>query len=374
MQLARVFRKSAKRFDLRMYGARMRRVAIAITLALLGLLASCTASSEDDRPELHVAVARNDLAFVQKWIRDRRNVDREYNDRRFTLHGSGARVRGQTALMVAAARGHFEIVKLLVDAGANVSRESVRADGYGEGQTVFDYAVEGGDVQVIRYIWNASDKRTPPKHLSTNFVGAFDHACRSFPTEKRTDLLNFFISSFDKKYASHALWRITGYPECIPAIHFILDQGVTPGPSALIAAASLDLSEIVLLYLRRGGNVNALGCTSCSTPRPDVTPLIEAAERVHLGTMSLLLQEGADPNLQDNRGRTALIALVSERQCLQESPFCASKTDGIRLLLRHGARIDFVDRQGRNANGYLDLQPSNPYMAIQRGLLTGGLK
>lgn len=302
---------------------------------LLGLLASCVSLSDDDRPALHIAADRNDVAFIQQWIKNGRNVDYKYNDRRLRIHGSG--IRDQTALMVAATRRNFETVKLLVDASANIYLESKRDDGYGEGTTVFDYAVEGGDVRTISYLWGVSDKKRMLKHLPTNFLRAFDHACHGFPRDGKRELVTFFLDSFDREFASEALWRISDRQACMQEIRFILDQGISPASSALVTAASIGLTDIVTLYLAAGANVNAYGHSSYTYLQSDVTPLIAAAGTARLETMRVLLNEGANPNLRDSQGRTALTAITLESVCFGGEQRCANQTEGIELLLEHGA-------------------------------------
>jgi len=356
-------------FTKTLYGKMTSRYFLPIVFGFFGLVASCVSFSEDDRPALHIAAERNDIAFIQQWIKNGGNVDYEYNDRRLRIHGSG--VRGQTALMVAAARRNLETVKLLVEAGANIYLESKRDDGYGEGTTVFDYAVEGGDVRIISYLWNASDKKRMLKHLPTNFLRAFDHACYDFPRTGKRELVIFFLDSFDRNSASEALWRISDRQACIPEIRFILDQGIPPASSALVTAASLGLTEIVALYLQRGANVNAYGRSSYTYLQANVTSLIASAGKVKLETMRFLLKEGANPDLQDNDGRTPLIAIISESACFRVAPGCDNQIEGIKLLLGHGARIDIADRQQKTAADYIERYRTDPYAEQKRALLLG---
>lgn len=343
---------------------------IPVALGIFCLFASCVSFSDDDRPTLHIAADRNDAAGIRQWIKNGRDVDYEYNDRRLRFHGSG--VRGQTALMIAAERRHFEIVKLLVEAGADIYRESKYDDG-SVGSTVFDYAVEGGDVQTISYLWNASDKKQMLKHLSTNFLRAFDHACYGFPGGGKRELVVFFLDSFDRRSASEALWRISDRQACIPEIRFILDQGIAPASSALVTAASLGLTEIAALYLQRAADINAVGASSYTYlgGGAKVTPLIASAGKVKLETMRFLLKEGANPNLQDNDGRTALIAIISESACFRIAPGCDKQIEGIKLLLDHGARVDIADRQQKTAADYIERYQTDPYAEQKRTLLFG---
>ena len=341
--------------------------------ALLGLTCLVTSYApitSSGLPSIHEAAALNDTEFVKGWIISGRNVDHEYNNRSFAIHGSGGQVRKLTPLMNAAGNGNFEVVKLLVDAGADIYRESTRADGYGEGTTVFDYAVSGGDVRTIEYLWDASDGKRMRKHLSTNFLVAFNSSCSNFPDGGSRELLQFFLTTFDHKHASDALWRISDRQRCAPAVHFILNNGIPPTSSALVTAARVGVTDFVALYLKRGADINAYGQSSHTSSQGNVTPLIASAMSVRLETMRLLLREGADPNLQDSRGRTALIVIISKPACSRIHPSCENRIDGIRLLLQHGARLDIPDRSGKTAMDYVDLYPSDPYRERKRELLT----
>ena len=338
---------------------------------ILGLLVGCGGPSNDDRPALHVAAGQNDLVFIRQWIKDGKDVDYMYNDDRLLFHGSGGRVRKQTALMIAAERHNFEVVQLLVNAGANVYLASSHADGYGEGKTVFDYAVEGGDVRIISYLWKLSDKQTMLRGLSRNFLRAFDRGCHGFPQEGKRELVAFFLEAFDRKYATEALWRISEREACIPEIRFIIDQGISPDSKALATAASAGLTAIVSLYLNNAADVNAYGFSTFADFGSIVTPLIAAAGDKKVEAMRLLLSAGANPNLQDSAGRTALIAIVSQSACFRIAPQCEDQLEGIKLLLDHGARVDVKDRREKTAIDYIDQSPADPYAERKRALILG---
>ncbi len=55
--------------------------------------------------------------------------------------------------------------------------------------------------------------------------------------------------------------------------------------------------------------------------------------------VKLLLGRGADPDLQDNRGMTALMIAVHSKSAAS-----------VAELLNHGARTDMTDRKGRTAS------------------------
>src|SRR5205085_1587685 len=103
-------------------------------------------------------------------------------------------VSGKTPLMFAAESRSLEVVKLLVESGADVYRESTGC--YGERKSVFDYAIEGGDGRIGRLLWTVSDKKTMLKNLPLDFLRTFDMSCSNFMSSNfglnaRRELLEF---------------------------------------------------------------------------------------------------------------------------------------------------------------------------------------
>lgn len=128
----------------------------ALAIIVVFGLAGCFSDSPPLGP-LHEAALTGNIEVVKSWISEKRNLDKEYNDTGSGLENNSARVRGLTALMVAAQAGQPEVAKLLIDGGANVYAESRWANGSNP-LNAFDYAVENGNVAVAAYLWDKSDK------------------------------------------------------------------------------------------------------------------------------------------------------------------------------------------------------------------------
>lgn len=337
------------------------------------VLAGCAIPINTATP-LHIAAERGDIKAVREYIAGGGDLNARYGDYTVILgYSEGSQVRNKTALIFAAENGHLEVVKLLVDAGADLY--VIQSDNFGEDRgNAFDVALDQGYGDIARFLWERSDKKSFARHLARSFRTAFDRSCYGFPNEGRRELLEFFLATFDRKYASEALWRISDRLACMPEIRFILNQGVQPASSALVTAASLGLQDIVVLYLRRGARLNAVGRSSYTHLYANVTALIAAAGNKRVGTMRLLLDKGADPNLQDSNGRTALMAIVDESVCFRIDPACQKQIDGIKLLLGRSARADIKDRQGRTALDYVARYPHDPYAEIKRDLLTAATR
>ncbi len=125
-----------------------------------------------------------------------------------------------------------------------------------------------------------------------------------------------------------------------------LDEGIDPdsqdpeGHTALHQAAFSGHSEIVSKLIRVGANVDAR--TRGITETSGQTPLMSAAMTARTESpsiISILLQAGSDPNVQDERGRTALI-------------WCALRSGDVaaaRALINGGADPTLTDENGRTA-------------------------
>lgn len=327
--------------------------------------------SEFSKPtELHRAAEHGDMATLRKWIENGRNLDVKYNDPGPRNWHEGPGVHGQTALMFAAKNRQLEAVKLLVNSGANIYLETSRPQREGYEYTVFDYAVEGGVPEIVKYLWEISDKKSFRKRTPINLLMAYDRFCSRETQPAARDLVVFILENLaDDQLASDTLWRISDRAYCADEIRFLLERGIAPASSAIITASSLGLSDIVSLYLQYGADINALGRSSYTYGGAKVTPLIAAAGKAHLKTIELLLSAGADPNKQDTDGRTALIAAVAEGGCSRIDPGCEERHEVMKALLKRGARTDLKDRFSKTAFDYADWYVSDPYNDKKKAIL-----
>lgn len=120
------------------------------------------------------------------------------------------------------------------------------------------------------------------------------------------------------------------------------------------------LSEIENL-IKNGVDVNARDRSTFQTP------IMVAVQYGRPSALRLLLKAGANTNLQDDKGRTALMGAAQSSDVLM-----------VKLLLEHGAKIDIEDNNGHTAltgaqyadgdEKYLEPQEKNRYLEIQRML------
>jgi hypothetical protein len=138
----------------------------------------------------------------------------------------------------------------------------------------------------------------------------------------------------------------------VAAFSFLLYQAVSLKAGSALndelieSVKKADIAQVKLL-LARGANVDARDSTtfrSCTSPNPPqtlYTPLIlsmfgSANKLPHPALTKLLLENGADPNIQDSTGRTALSYAANRND-----------TQSIKLLLHHNAKVELADQQGR---------------------------
>ncbi|XP_066257922.1 ankyrin repeat domain-containing protein 50 isoform X2 [Euwallacea similis] len=262
-------------------------------------------------------------------------------------------LHGQAALHVAARLGQAQVVKVLLDSGANVDQADI------DGWTPLRAAAWGGHTEVVDLL--------------------VQHGCQldSVDAENRTAL-------------RAAAW--SGHEEIV---RILLQHGANvnltdhEGRTALIAAAYMGHSEIVDHLLDYGADINhadadgrtALSVAALCAPRtPGVsvvstllergatvdhkdkegmTPLLVASFEGHRDVCELLLENEADVDHCDNSGRSPLWAAAS----MGHAPVVA-------LLLFWGCAIDSMDSEGRTV---LSVAAAQGCVEVVRQLLDRGL-
>lgn len=203
----------------------------------------------------------------------------------FTLQGL---FQGKTALMWASSQGRIEAVTLLIQAGASVHREM--ESGVFQGKTALMWASSQGRFEVVKILLSAT---VDVDHFSK--IGNFK------------------------------------------------------GKTALMWASSQGRLETVNVLLEAGASVNMAdndGITALMWAAGSETDdsdghkkgLLEKANKGHTGTIKLLLQYGASPDLQDNDGITSLMYAAFH-----------GHLDAVEALLIHGADPTLRDKDKKTA-------------------------
>lgn len=252
-------------------------------------------------------------------------------------------IHGRTALQTAAGGGHLEVVKLLLETGANVNISAVddyrrrTYDAVGEtnssdaaqlllasnlsGLTALQAAARGGHLEVVQLLVEKGAK------INTTIYYSGRTAFQAAASGGNMGVIRFLLEKGARINAR-------------PAIDY--------GRTALQAAAGKGHLEAVLFLLERGSDINAPGATGKGR-----TALQAAAEGGHLELVKLLLEKGANINAPPAKsyGRTALQAAAG-----------AGHLEAVQLLLEKGANVNTtITQYGRTAlqataeHGHLDI-------------------
>ncbi|XP_014671481.1 PREDICTED: ankyrin-1-like [Priapulus caudatus] len=285
-------------------------------------------------------------------------------DLRACYHGDGTMLHpavagGNERVLSPACSGHLDIVRLLLEAGANpnvADTESgatplMKAVSKGEeayGQTSLYHAARFGRLDILRLLLEA---------------GADGNAADS--------------------YGVTSLHIAACYRQ-LHIVRLLLEAGADPnvaetnrGETPLMRAVEEDREMMERILLSHGVDAN-------TADSQGETSLYHAACSGQLDIVNLLLEAGADPNVADSYGRTTLyrascfgrldiVRLLLETGANPNvaetrngaTPLMMAVKDGeeavVRMLLSHGADANAADSQGRNSlyyaafSGWLDI-------------------
>ncbi|MBZ5674992.1 MAG: ankyrin repeat domain-containing protein [Acidobacteriia bacterium] len=199
---------------------------------------------------------------------------------------------GVSPLTVAARQSNGRLVKMLLDAGAKV--DSANPDG----ETALMMAITGGDVSVVQLLVNAG--------ANVNTIEEF---------HRQTPLM--YAAASNRNAAQ--------------MVKLLLSKGADVKPRALYTDWPSQVTSEPRTQYRSVGGLNALlyaargGCYECvedliaagadvNLPTPEgITPLMIALDNEHNDVAKLLMDKGADLNVWDWWGRTALWIAVDRK-------------------------------------------------------------
>jgi len=199
---------------------------------------------------------------------------------------------GVTPLTLAARLSNARLVKMMLDAGAKV--DSANPDG----ETALMMAISGGDVSIVQMLVNAG--------ANVNTIEEF---------HRQTPLM--YAAASNRNAAQ--------------MVKLLLSKGADVKPRALYSDWPSQVTSEPRTQYRPVGGLNALlyaarsGCYECvqdliaagadmNLPTPEgVTPLMIALDNEHNDVAKLLMDKGADLNVWDWWGRTALWIAVDRK-------------------------------------------------------------
>jgi ankyrin repeat protein/L-ascorbate metabolism protein UlaG (beta-lactamase superfamily) len=233
--------------------------------------------------EIHDAAAGGDLEAVAGIVADNPEL----------VNSKGE--DGIPPLHLAAAGGHLDVIKLLVDKGACVHL------GDRENSTALDVAAQRGFEEIVAFL---IDKGTDITRADANGMTCLHFAVFG----GHEDIARMLID----KGADLEARTINGET-----------------PLLMGARSRLATESILELLLDHGADANAQA-------QGGATPLIQAAATQRIDCVKLFLSKGADPNKPNDHGLTPL-TLAALRGSLSIS----------ELLLESGAKLDILDKNGQ---------------------------
>ena len=148
----------------------------------------------------------------------------------------------------------------------------------------------------------------------------------------------------EREWKATPLWYAVGRGKNLDLAKYLLKRGADP-EHCLWAAAFNDSPAAIRLLVRAGAVVDARG---------EETPFLFAVKWSHFESAKALLDAGAEVNVQDGRGKTALHYMLKKR----------SDPRYLRMLLQRGARLDLEDHDGVTAGSILSRMRSPQYRKL----------
>ncbi len=262
---------------------------------------------------------------------------------------------GWSPLMSAASANHPEIVKLLLAAGANPNVENK------DGPTALSYAAENSSPEMVKMLLAA--KADPNGggvdvpllyaiHANNAAVAKLLLEAGANPNAKgtvdwRVQIGGILHVGGGQNAQVTPLWLATSMKQ-LPIVQLLLKYKAAPNDSQpdgrpLLFNALSD-TNILEALLDAGANANVPDKTDIINSQAiKSTPLDAAANQNHAGAVEVLLKHGANPNLADARGDTAL----------HWAAFALADEKVFALLLDRNANPNVLDSKGKTPLDYV---------------------
>ena len=284
-----------------------------------------------------------------------------------------------TPLMIAAHRGNVEAVTMLLKNGAKV--DATEAE---QGQTAIMWAVAEKHPDVVRalleggadfkarsqtwrryVLWCCQDYEGDPEGGVYAIQGGFTPlqlAARIGDIASAKLLLAAGADINDKTAVGMSVLVTAAFSGQREFAVFALDQGANPsgddaGYSALHSAVLRRDIELAKVLVQRGANVNARQRAGSPSRRYNTfafdkfmvgaTPYVLATRSAQLDMMTLLVASGADVNAALDDGTSPVMTAAQRIRGIRVSE--KQSLSAIELALQQGSKIDTSDREGDTA-------------------------
>jgi uncharacterized protein len=144
------------------------------------------------------------------------------------------------------------------------------------------------------------------------------------------------------------LWYAIGRGKNLGLAEYLLARGASPNYCTWAAAFNDDAAAIRLLFKAGAEDID---------PPAGETPLMFAVKWSRFKAARALLECGANPNVQDVKGKTPLHYMIKKR----------SDAAYIRMFLKHGALLTLADREGTTGQGLLTRARDLRYRELAEG-------
>jgi uncharacterized protein len=240
-------------------------------------------------------------------------------------HVSSRDGKGNTPLIIASGRGRVDVIRVLLEYGAQVDEET--AFGLFESKSAIAWASSQGRVDVVSLLLQAGANPHFPSAKGV-FLGKTPMMWSA--SQGRTDVVRVLLAAgVDVNYAS-------------PIGNF-------KGKTSLMWASSQGRLDTVAVLLEAGADVNAVDAdgvsalswasgSEASDNEGYKKGLMEKANKGHFEVVKKLLRYGAKPDLRDKDGITAIMYASFH-----------GHTRAVQTLLNHGADASVMNKAGKTA-------------------------
>lgn len=284
---------------------------------LLPLVVAASSVVAQPNMDMWRAIEHNDVASARRLIEGRIPLDSEIAD-------------GDTALMRAAFRGRKEIVRVLLERGANPNAKNRL------GKTPLMAACEGASEDLVALMLQAG---ADPNSRGYNGETAYLYAARYTTPSVLTRLERSGADPKAKDDLGRGALLWASFQSNERVVLYLLSKGADPneiGKDRLtpLLVARTDSARKILLDAGADASVRDLDGGSV------LTRAITGPGARDFDLLSRLVARGADVNARDASGNTAL---------MYAAWYGGGDERAVRLFLSHGARVNDVDKYGRTA-------------------------